>query len=317
MSNSRSRNTFNKALIPEEIRGTWHGYYEARDKLKEWAKENGFALSTLHGSPNPASGSAKLIMGCRHSGNPRCPEERPTSENVVKTFVANDKGDVKETTVTTSRRKESQRINCPFRINLRPISKDSIEWHITSINLSHNHTTALEPSSYPMNRHMNENQYEAAVGMIESLSDNRSIMSYLNTKMGAMVQSKDISNLRQKVFANDNDRSMRNLIDALDKHGYRVRYTTIGDDSKTHLQGLFFAHTSAIELARELPETISIDATYKTNAYKLPFIQVIGTGNIGYPTLKSFHIAGAWIAQETNEMYAWAMESIERCCMAR
>lgn len=311
MTNRRSRNTFDRTLIPEEIRGTWEGYQEARKGLAEWAKDQGFAIMTIRSSPNAPRGDAKMIIGCRHSLTPRCTDERPENENVVKTFVANDQGGVTETRVSTSRKKDSQRFDCPFRINVRPVPDvTSTEWHITKIELSHNHPMALEPSSYPMNRRMNEAQHEAAVGMIQSLANNRSIVSYLNTKMGAMVQSKDISNKRRQVFANDKDKSMRKLIDELDNHGYRVRYTTIGNGNKTHLQGLFFAHTSAIEIARELPDAIIIDATYKTNAYRLPFIQVIGTGNIGIPHLKSFYIAGAWVAQETNEMYAWTMESL-------
>lgn len=310
MTNPRSRNTFDRTLIPEEIRGTWESYYVAREELKQWAKRQGFAVRTIRGSPNAPNGDAKLIIGCRHSGTPRCTDERPANENVVRTFVANDEGDVTETTVSTSRKKDSQRMECPFRINVRPTTDNTGEWHITKIELSHNHPMALEASSYPMNRRLNEAQYAVAVGMIQSLSNNRSIVSYLNTHMGAMVQSKDISNRRRKVFANDKDKSMRNLIDELYKHEYKVRYTTIDKGNKTHLQGLFFAHTSAIEIARELPDAIAIDATYKTNAYRLPFIQVIGTGNIGDPDLKSFHIAGAWVAQETNEMYAWAMESL-------
>ena len=48
-----------------------------------------------------------------------------------------------------------------------------------------------------------------------------------------------------------------------------------------------------------------MDATYKTNQHGLPLINVIGTGNIGYPRLKTFYIAGCWVSDETAETYQW------------
>jgi hypothetical protein len=39
-----------------------------------------------------------------------------------------------------------------------------------------------------------------------------------------------------------------------------------------HVNFLFFAHDEAIDLARENPDVILIDATYRTNRYNIPLL---------------------------------------------
>ena len=48
-----------------------------------------------------------------------------------------------------------------------------------------------------------------------------------------------------------------------------------------------------------------MDAIYKTNRHRLWCVNIMGTRNIGYPSLKTFCIAGGWVSQETNESYEW------------
>ena len=74
---------------------------------------------------------------------------------------------------------------------------------------------------------------------------------------------------------------------------------------------LIWADQSAMfDLARELPEVVILDAAYKTNKHRMFFVNVAGTGNIGYPSLKMFGIAGGWVSRETNETYAWVIEKL-------
>ncbi|KAI9497304.1 hypothetical protein BDB00DRAFT_868744 [Zychaea mexicana] len=54
-----------------------------------------------------------------------------------------------------------------------------------------------------------------------------------------------------------------------------------------------------------------MDATYKTNRHRLPFVNVVGTGSVGYPDLKTFCIAGGWVSEETNVSYDWFVKKLE------
>ena len=50
-----------------------------------------------------------------------------------------------------------------------------------------------------------------------------------------------------------------------------------------------------------------IDATYKTNEYKLPFVQVVGVTS----TNKSFCIAHAFISKEKTDNFVWVLERLK------
>jgi alpha-glucosidase len=55
-----------------------------------------------------------------------------------------------------------------------------------------------------------------------------------------------------------------------------------------------------------------MDATYKTKALKLPFVNFVGVNNVGCDdkTLSTFAIAGGWIATEDTTHYTWFLEQL-------
>ncbi|GAA5795784.1 hypothetical protein HPULCUR_001146 [Helicostylum pulchrum] len=55
--------------------------------------------------------------------------------------------------------------------------------------------------------------------------------------------------------------------------GYVVRFQ-VNEDNQ--LMSLFFCHEDTILEIRKMPEAITIDATYKTNAHRLTFISIVG-----------------------------------------
>ena len=93
------------------------------------------------------------------------------------------------------------------------------------------------------------------------------------------------------VFNNDPDHKMFKFINRLQEKEYEVCWLSAQEGEKNYLQSVFFAHKSAIALARQFPESIVMDATYKTNKHRMLFVNVVGTSNIGYPALKTFSIA--------------------------
>ncbi|EPB87896.1 hypothetical protein HMPREF1544_05303 [Mucor circinelloides 1006PhL] len=70
---------------------------------------------------------------------------------------------------------------------------------------------------------------------------------------------------------------------------------------------------SAKEL-RRLPESVVVDATYKTNSHQLALLNFVVAGTIaseyGRKQLATIHAAGYWIRHESNESYEWAMKAI-------
>jgi len=65
----------------------------------------------------------------------------------------------------------------------------------------------------------------------------------------------------------------------------------------------FFAPNDAIELARQSPDVIFIDATYRTNRYNMPLIHFMAVTGIG----KTVSIAMCFVASESEPMYRRAV----------
>lgn len=102
------------------------------------------------------------------------------------------------------------------------------------------------------------------------------------------------------------------LINYLENLDYVVR---IRVNSNKQISGFFFMNEAAINEARRWPETVTIDATYKTNANRLSLINIVGTSNIstvkrGANHLQTFAIAAAFVDSETEESYTWVLQEL-------
>lgn len=102
------------------------------------------------------------------------------------------------------------------------------------------------------------------------------------------------------------------MLQLLSDHQYTYQYTT---DSKTGcLTNLFFVHPKSLDIWRAFPSIIEIDATYKTNVYNMPLVEIVGVT----PTGKTFSIAMALIENERHAAYTWVLQCLrstldERC----
>ncbi|CAG8487532.1 15660_t:CDS:2, partial [Cetraspora pellucida] len=62
--------------------------------------------------------------------------------------------------------------------------------------------------------------------------------------------------------------------------------------------------------ARCFLEVVLIDVTYKTNVYKLPFVNFIGIGNLDINKLQTFSIASIWISDKLENSYIWVIQQL-------
>ncbi|KAL1927693.1 hypothetical protein VTP01DRAFT_3514 [Rhizomucor pusillus] len=244
-------------ITPDKLREIWSSAQEARENIQQWAQTNGgFYMYIARSS---MSGEKRYIrLGCGHSGVPRNQEGR---EDTKATFIADVDGNVTVASQGKKQRaRDSQRFDCPFEVMLRPLNKDSCQWHAVAMQKEHNHAVTSDTAVYPMHRRLEGEAQENVINMIKAHAGNSTIVTYLKG-LGIAVVSKDISNLRQKIFNNDPDHGMFRLIQARETDGYRVGYSIKQEGDKRSLRSLFFALDSVIELAIEFPEIISLDAT--------------------------------------------------------
>ncbi|KAH9264357.1 hypothetical protein BASA83_012183 [Batrachochytrium salamandrivorans] len=78
-------------------------------------------------------------------------------------------------------------------------------------------------------------------------------------------------------------------------------------DSNGALSGLFFCHEKSAELARRFNIVFIMDCTYKTNRFGMPLLNIVGIT----ATYNTFNAGFAFICNETEPMYVWALQSFE------
>lgn len=101
---------------------------------------------------------------------------------------------------------------------------------------------------------------------------------------------------------------MQVLIDGIsgkEDYFYEVKY---GRDAVVN--GFFFANRKSIDLFLRYPVVLVIDATYKTNKYGLPLVEVVGMTNSN----KSYFLCAALLATETSSEYKWFLEMMRFKC---
>jgi hypothetical protein len=95
------------------------------------------------------------------------------------------------------------------------------------------------------------------------------------------------------------------VIQELKNDGYS--YETLVDDDGT-LNSLFFIHPESLEFARNFPSVFVMDATYKTNKYSMPLLNITGISS----TFSSFNAGFIFLRAETEQYYTWALGVLNR-----
>jgi hypothetical protein len=120
------------------------------------------------------------------------------------------------------------------------------------------------------------------------------------------VLAQDVYNMRKKVKAInlDGKTPMESLISVLKDFNYAIDYLTDHIGRVTHL---FFAHPASIKLLNQFPEVLLLDCTYKTNKFKMPLLNIVGTTCLN----TSFYVAFCFLTSEEEDSYVWALERLK------
>ncbi|XP_038695428.1 protein FAR1-RELATED SEQUENCE 5-like [Tripterygium wilfordii] len=82
---------------------------------------------------------------------------------------------------------------------------------------------------------------------------------------------------------------------------YRANHAT------NELEDLFFAHPGSLDRLRAFPHVLLMDATYQTNRYGLPLLEIVGVTS----TSQTFCIAFVYLHSEKEPSYTWALECLQ------
>ncbi|CAG8820214.1 8290_t:CDS:2, partial [Gigaspora margarita] len=222
-----------------------------------------------------SSGNRHFHLQCKRGGQPR------NTSNL--------------TVDTRQKKKMSKRCGCPYL--LKAIPRNS-KWQVTEVINKHNHSMAKDARVFSEHRQLKREAKCTVVQMLKAGAKPSMIYEAIRDEDGEPTATRrDISNLGARLYLSEENASMEALILGMEKRGYTVRPS-------------FFCHSNAIKSARRFSEVILIDATYKTNVYKLPFVNIVGISNLGINQLQTFGIAGAWISDESEKSYIWVAEML-------
>ena len=249
--------------------------------VKNTAYSLGYVIVTLRSKKSKKGLMNKLFLVCDRSGQP------------------NRSGSSKKTS--------SKKTDCPFKL----VGKYSLKHHYWTIRVvcgRHNHHPTRHLEGHPYARRLSDDQFRLVEDLTSKSVPAREILSKLKDQDQTNLSTlPTIYQAQKKIHRVERagKTPMQFLMSLL--HNNRYVYQTDTYPIIDELQGLFFVHPTSYEIWRAFPHVLIIDATYKTNVFKMPFVEIVGVTS----TNKTFCIAFAFIREEKMDNYKWVLEQLK------
>lgn len=218
-----------------------------------------------------------------------------------------DRGGVYRSTKISTRNTGTKKINCPFRLEGKYSAVDD-SWKVKMICEMHNHQPSFHLEGHPYPRRLNENETRLVEDLLEKNVKPRDILSTLKKQnVNNLSTIKTIYNADEKFRRTKlGGRSqMQVVMDFLDCNGFV--HESRANSSTNELEDLFFAHPKSLEIWRAFPHVLLMDATYSTNRYGMPLLEIVGVT----PTNLTFCIAFIYMHKEREPNYTWAPDCLK------
>ncbi|XP_038698030.1 uncharacterized protein LOC119995588 [Tripterygium wilfordii] len=211
----------------------------------------------------------------------------------------------------------TKKIDCPFRLKGVKLKTDD-DWMLRVLCGKHNHAATLFMEGHPYVGRLSAVENEILVDMSKNFVKPRNILNSLKNHDPYNASIIDtIYNARKKIRAAEKaDRSeMQILMSFLHESGYIFYHRT--NALTNELEDLFFAYPGSLELLRAFPHVLLMDATYKTNRFRMPLLEIVGVTS----TNMTYCIAFVYLNSEKEENYTWALRclrsTMEECTAPR
>ncbi|XP_038687515.1 uncharacterized protein LOC119986895 [Tripterygium wilfordii] len=130
------------------------------------------------------------------------------------------------------------------------------DWMVSVVCGTHNHSAALYMESHAYVGRFSTTKNDILVDLSKNLVKPRNILYTL--KKGHKADKSQ----------------MQQLMSFLHQYGYI--FFNLSNAQIDELEELFFTHPGSLELLREFPHVLLMDATYKTNKFKMSLVEIIG-----------------------------------------
>jgi hypothetical protein len=221
------------------------------------------------------------------------------------------RGRVRSTVTNESRRrsKVSNRLNCPFRVNLR-LERQNGEWKdgwILSIrNPHHNHPPSVEPNPLTLRKSYLQKHRAVVVRMLrEGLSITEILKQLGEIDPSVTLQKWDISNLRT-------DLEYQSTKNFTPYEVLTMRFPKTGDGfidfvtGSNPAHGVFMLHRTGLELLACYHQILFIDRTLKENKFKMPVLTI----SSALPSNKTFFVGLAFLNGDLEQAYKYMLTNL-------
>nr|XP_043639659.1 protein FAR1-RELATED SEQUENCE 5-like [Erigeron canadensis] len=268
--------------------------FGSREELVDWVQKLAYSLGvvivTKRSNPRPCGFVYRVVLKCQLGG----------------------KYQYKDSSKDTGTRKT----NCPFELEGR-YSDEYDCWILRVICDEHNHRPILFMEGHPYAKRLSADEFNYVADLTRMHVPPRNILSLLKKRnLSNASTPRTIYNARNKIrMVEYGEKSqMQVLMSLLHSNNYVYEFTTT---ESNELDNLFFVHPTSFDIWRAFPHVLIIDATYKTNPYNMPFVEIVGVTS----TSNTFSIAFAFIHSEKTANYKWVLDclklTLDECMLPR
>ncbi|XP_012842429.1 PREDICTED: protein FAR1-RELATED SEQUENCE 5-like [Erythranthe guttata] len=203
----------------------------------------------------------------------------------------------------------SKKCNCPFKLKGTKEHKDDekAEWKLDVYSGIHNHNLFENLHEHSYAGRLSKEQTSLVHTLKKAMVKPRAILRLLKENDPSNVTGmKTVYNTISKLNFNElSGRSQLQLLFARLKEDEYLSYHR--SNELNPITDLLWIHPKCIKLAQSYPYIFVIDCTYKTNRYRLPFLEIVGFTC----TNMTFSIAFEYLDHEKTENFEWVL----RCLM--
>jgi hypothetical protein len=289
---------------PPPIDHTFPNLDQALEYCQKWARDHGYGLiirsSRRDPKPTGVEGPQPIYeqwLHCEYGG-----QKRPNSKKVAPENVR--------------REKNSKKDGCPFKLKLsRAIRQPDAFWVISlPPNVHHACDAALRPATLHTHRRGDRKAITAEIKTLRSDTTMKAKGIYQAIKAkfpNAAITLKDIRNELQKLRDHSNrgypiiQAMIRGLENTPEKWIYDYCY-----DEDNRLERVIFFHKDLIKLLVLYPSVLILDATYKTNRFNLPLVNLCTMTATNHTLL----LGQAFVTHEEISDYEWVFRFYRKLC---
>lgn len=255
---------------------------DVKNHLVSWAAKKGYVLSTADNQ-----GNYQYLKCTRHGEYTPSAPEVPTEKQ---------------------RKGGSKKCGCKYQLNLK---KDINGFWIYSTQadpVPHNHPPFESLLEHPALLRLDEECTKTVEFMMTISATASETLALLKLSFPDKMFNEDLIYNARKAIRKERlgDRApVQALLDNLKDLGYHFQLQTNVKNEITHL---FLCHPDSIYLSRRFHEVFLMDATYKTNKFRMPLLHVVGQTCFN----KSFTSCLVFMEAEKESDYAWAVACFRR-----